>query len=495
MTSRTTPWILLAATVGMTTAAYVATATPPPAASHAVETILAEIDARAEDYGTGLALIVAGDTAMGRNLLTAATQRLGVVAEKCARTESCDVARVLAALSATLAAPPKARGAIGPGGSAPPSVPPAASQVQDPDAPALGRESSSGVSKSPPPRRAVSVSRGIDLRTDITLNGPVQRALNDWLTWNRPQLADTIEHYFFLRDEIAPIYEKADLPEALLFAIMAQETGGKAHTYSPAGAAGPLQFMPRTGMRYGLGRVAGFDTRLDPVAATRASAEYLDDQLKAFGNDVEKALAAYNGGEGRVGQLHRRFRSTSFWEPEFYYALPSETRRYVPAVLAAAWLFLHPDDYDLAFPSLESGATAIELTEATSLGELAICLGGKDVRNGWFRTLRNLNPRVPGDARLDAGSTVRIPSMLVPMYVARCAADASLRARARDMHDAAYASKRHLVEYTVKTGDTLASIAWRFDCASIGGLVRLNRLVGPGGEIQPGQRLNVPLCG
>ena len=60
----------------------------------------------------------------------------------------------------------------------------------------------------------IKAVRGVDFEELITLNGPVKSALNDWLTWRRPKLADAYENYLFLRAETAPIFEKANLPEA-----------------------------------------------------------------------------------------------------------------------------------------------------------------------------------------------------------------------------------------------------------------------------------------
>ena len=295
--------------------------------------------------------------------------------------------------------------------------------------------------------------RSLDLDEAITLNGPVKRALNDWLTWNRPQLADAYEKYLFLREEIAPIYEKADLPEALLFGLMAQETGGKVHSYSSAGAVGPLQFMPITARRYGLDSTSGFDMRLDPVASTRASVVYLTALLGRFGNDLPKALAAYNAGESRVAKLHRRLAGVSFWDAKLSKALPIETRKYVPAVLAATWIFLHAEDYGLVPSGLEVGTTTITLGEPISIGELTICLGPELNRSGWFRTLRNLNPRMSGSERIDAGEMLRMPSMLVPAYVAHCAGDSPLLSRARELHDARDEQQGRF-DYALREGDT-----------------------------------------
>jgi membrane-bound lytic murein transglycosylase D len=126
----------------------------------------------------------------------------------------------------------------------------------------------------------------------------------------------------------------------------------------------------------------------------------------------------------------------------------------VPGVLAAAWIFMHAPDFGLvASPDVEFGTTTITLREPISLGELTICLGTEHNRSGWFRTLRNLNPRLSGNGRIDAGEQVRMPSMLVPSYVENCAGDAPLLARARELHDAMSAKQARL-EYALQERDT-----------------------------------------
>jgi peptidoglycan lytic transglycosylase D len=409
--ARATPWVLLAMTLTATAFALVSSRRRA-FASPQLQELSARIQGRGRDYVRGLELIVSGDPVMGNNLLASATDRMNVLAQECMRTDGCDLDVFIRALRTAI--------------------------DQRPSVPEV-REHSVAQALAPVPAPAASGDSGrqaLRLEDAITLNGPVKRALNDWLTWNRPQLADAYENYLFLREQLAPIYEKADLPEALLFAVMAQETGAKVHSYSSAGAAGPLQFMPATGRRYGLGRVDGFDMRLDPVAATRASAVYLTALLRRFGNDLPKALAAYNAGESKLATLHKQISGVSFWDAKVSEAMPLETRSYVPGVLAAAWIFLHAESYGLASSGLELGTTTIALREPASIGELTICLGPDQNRNGWFRTLRNLNPRMSGNQRIDAGERLRIPSMLVPRYVKHCAGDSPLLARARDLHDA-----------------------------------------------------------
>lgn len=430
--SRTTPWLLLVMALGATAFAFLdprrkASASPP------FGELSAMIHARGRDYVRGLELIASGDSVMGGNLLASATDRMSVVAEECRRVDGCDIELFIRALGAVLE---ERRSAIDEARKSARRSPSLASAIRW----ALGEQASAAPPVPETTRKAARL-RGVDVAELITLNGPVTRALNDWLTWNRPQLVDAYANYLFLRDELAPIYEKADLPEALLFAVMAQETGAKVHSYSSAGAAGPLQFMPTTGLRYGLIRIGGFDLRLDPAASTKASAEYLADQLTRFGNDLPKALAAYNGGESRLASLHRQLPGASFWDAKLSDSLPIETRNYVPAVLAAAWIFLHARDYGLELPGLEVGTTTVVLKEAISFGELTICLGPEQNRNGWFRTLRNLNPRLSGTERIEAGERLRMPSMLVPIYVERCAGDSAVLARARELYDATRVDK------------------------------------------------------
>jgi membrane-bound lytic murein transglycosylase D len=305
-------------------------------------------------------------------------------------------------------------------------------------------------------------------------------------------LMESYENYQFLRSRIAPIYEEAGLPEALLFAIIATETGGKVHSYSRAGAAGPLQFMRLTGRRYGLKVVDDFDMRLDPVAATEASVGYLNDQFKALNDSLEKALAAYNGGENRIRRLHRRYKGASLWDNRIYYRLPRETREYVPRVLAAAWLFLNPEDYNLDWPSLETETTQLIVQKDISLGELTVCIGQVENRNGWFRTLRNLNPRLNPGERVKAGERIEIPAILVPFYESRCL-DGELLERAQLLHEANY-PYGEMIAYVVQPGDTLGRIASRFRCASVRDLAAINNIRPPRYVIRVGQRLRIPNC-
>jgi len=459
---------------------------PNPAQTSEIEDLYSRLEAANGQYEEGLGLIVAGDEIAGETLLAEAATTLSLGADECDRLEFCDIDRFLRTFDSLLTQQ----------GIALKRQVARIDELEVSIREDVEREpgTSPFVAAMPEMKETVSLLRGTELREIINLNGPVSAALDDWLTWMRPMLMDSHVNYQFLRDDIAPVYEKAGLPEALLFAMIATESGGKVHARSRAGAAGPLQFMSRTGRVYGLRTVDGFDMRLDPVAATQANVDYLNDRFAELNDSLEKALAAYNGGEGRMRNLERRHKGASLWDSRVYYSLPRETREYVPRVLAAAWLFLHPEDYNLEWPTYPTEKTTLVVREEIALGELTICLGQEQNPNGWFRTLRNLNPRLkPGD-RIEAGEEIVVPAILVPIYEQRCF-DSELIARARVLHDANYPDGSELVPYFVQRGDTLGKIASRHRCVSISELAALNNIRPPRYVIRVGQELKIPDCG
>lgn len=265
------------------------------------------------------------------------------------------------------------------------------------------------------------LDNGRSLERMVEMNEPIQAAIRDWLTQQRSFLIDSWENYQYMRYLMSPEYEKAGLPEALLFGIMAKESGGRVHSISRAGASGPLQFMYATGTRFGLGRDAtGFDTRFDPEYSARANARYVNERFSELNRNLEMTIAAYNGGEGRALRIFNQSGGRSFWSPEVYNQWPAETRDYVPKVIAAAWLFLHPKKYGLVFPKIDTTPDQFALARASSINELTICLGNVDNRDGWFRVLRNLNPRYDADAYIPAGTILRAPKKLTAMYRTHC---------------------------------------------------------------------------
>lgn len=117
--------------------------------------------------------------------------------------------------------------------------------------------------------------------------------------------------------EFGELEGKYGLPAGLLSSVAATESGGDPYAESKAGAKGLFQFMPGTAKDMGL---KGRDV-YDPHKSAEAAAKYLRWLMDATGGDLEKALASYNWGLGNV-------------QKKGMDNLPSETRNYVPKVMA-----------------------------------------------------------------------------------------------------------------------------------------------------------------
>lgn len=117
--------------------------------------------------------------------------------------------------------------------------------------------------------------------------------------------------------EFGALEGKYGLPGGLLSSLSAAESGGDPYAVSPKGAKGPFQFMDGTARDLGL---KGMDV-YDPHRSADAAARYLRYLLDATGGDLEKTLASYNWGLGNV-------------QKKGMDNLPSETRNYVPKVMA-----------------------------------------------------------------------------------------------------------------------------------------------------------------
>ncbi len=355
----------------------------------------------------------------------------------------------------------------------------------------------------------------------VQFNPAVQEGIRRWLTDMRPSLMDSYENFRYLQAQMSPAFKRHGLPEALLFGILAKESNGKVHVGSRAGAVGPMQFMPATGKRFGLGvDGTGFDTRYDPRASADAAALYLVERMAQLNNNIELSLAGYNGGEGRALRVYREFGGRSFWDPDVYNQFPAETKDYVPMVIAAAWLYLHPRDYGIRWPRVSTRHTTIRLQQPTNLYALTICLGNSGSRDGYMRALRNLNPRWSVDSTMPAGTVLNATSRIGWLYNRYCTrgkrvelaqqlVQSNVRSALVRVGDpstmpapaappqapAPMAASRPAAprSYTVQRGENLTGIARKFGC-SVTELARANKLAAPGFAIRPGQSLRLEGC-
>ena len=94
----------------------------------------------------------------------------------------------------------------------------------------------------------------------------------------------------------------AGVPEALLYAVMRQESGFKQDAASGAGARGLMQLLPETAERIAKELGEPFDPAVlaQPAASLHFSARYLKKLLDTFGGNVALAAAAYNAGPAAV---------------------------------------------------------------------------------------------------------------------------------------------------------------------------------------------------
>jgi len=103
---------------------------------------------------------------------------------------------------------------------------------------------------------------------------------------------------------------------ALVLAVIAVESSGRAAAVSGAGAQGLMQLMPDTAARFGV------KDSLVPAENIAGGVKYLDWLMGEFNNDPILVLAGYNAGEGSI--------YNHAGVPPY-----AETRDYVPKVLAA----------------------------------------------------------------------------------------------------------------------------------------------------------------
>jgi len=125
------------------------------------------------------------------------------------------------------------------------------------------------------------------------------------------------------------VFQSEGLPAELVWMAEVESSLNPA-ARSPIGALGLFQLMPATARRFGL-RTVFFDERKDPEKSARAAAQYLKFLYHAMGS-WPLALAAYNAGEGCVGQLVKRKKQASF--EGIADDLPLETQMYVSKVMA-----------------------------------------------------------------------------------------------------------------------------------------------------------------
>jgi len=164
------------------------------------------------------------------------------------------------------------------------------------------------------------------------------REHEEWFSKHPAYLERGVErsrlYLYFIAEEV----EKRGMPMEIALLPMI-ESAYNPLALSPMKASGIWQFIPSTGKIYGLKQNAWYDGRRDVLTATRAALDYLQKLHGMFG-DWELALAAYNCGEGCVAraQTRRQGKTADYANLK----LPTETRHYVPKLIAMRNIVLDP---------------------------------------------------------------------------------------------------------------------------------------------------------
>ena len=264
-----------------------------------------------------------------------------------------------------------------------------------------------------------------------------------------------------------------ELPEDLLFLSMI-ESGFNTRAYSRARAVGMWQFMSHTGRLYGLRRDTWVDERRDPVKATRAAARHLKHLYNLFG-DWQLVITAYNCGQGRLQRAIRSDGSHSFWDLK---SLPRETRGHLPKFMAVLLMSRDPEFFGVRGIEFDD-PLAFDVVQVSDPIDLRL---GAECAGTTYEGMRALNPEL----RLGYSPPVqkrKTYSLRVPIGASQRFLDRYARLPAD--------RKVQLVDYRVRSGDTISNIAVAFGVRS-STIIDANRIRNPR-RIRAGQKLKIPI--
>ena len=300
-----------------------------------------------------------------------------------------------------------------------------------------------------------------------------------------------------------PIFEEAldayGLPLELKY-LPIIESALNPSAVSRAGASGLWQFMIGTGKIYGLESNSLVDERRDPIKATWAAARYLKEMYAIYG-DWNLVIAAYNCGPGTINKAIRRANGeTDYWK--IYNLLPKETRGYVPAFIAANYVMTYYCDHNICpmETNIPASTDTVQVNKNLHFEQIA------DLCNVPLDQIKSLNPQykkqmIPGDSK---PYTLRLPIDAISTFIDKQdtiythRADELFRNRktvaVKDITPAtrkattAVAGKGKLSYYTIKSGDTLSTIAGKYG-VSVKDIQRWNGMSNT--KIAAGKRLKI----
>lgn len=290
-----------------------------------------------------------------------------------------------------------------------------------------------------------------------------------------------------------PIFEEAleayQLPLELKYLPMIESALNPGAT-SRVGAGGLWQFMITTGKRYDLEVTSLIDERRDPIKSSYAAARMLKGLYDIFG-DWTLVIAAYNCGPGNVNKaIKRAGGERDYWK--IYPYLPSETRGYVPAFIAANYVMNYYCEHNIcpATTQLPMGTDTLVVNRDVYFEQIS------EVCKISMEELKALNPqyrtsKIPGSAK---PCILRMPLEAINSFIESGDTVYTLRLSELNKNRAvvnvsdAPVTSKGAKTVKVRSGDTLGAIAKR-NGTTVEKLKRLNNLKGT--MIHVGQKLRV----
>jgi membrane-bound lytic murein transglycosylase D len=316
------------------------------------------------------------------------------------------------------------------------------------------------------------------MRAGFVLDEVQEPAIDTQLAWfeHNPDYLERVfqrgQRYMY---HIVTEVEARGMP--LEFALLpVVESAYEPFAYSTSRAAGLWQFIPGTGVRFGLKQNWWYDGRRDVIESTRAALDYLQALHDQFDGDWLLAIAAYNVGENTVqreldyNRAHGK--PADFW----HLKLPAETRAYVPKLLAMKRLMAEPERYGLEFAVIpnEPYFAVIDTNSQIDL-KIAAQLAGAS-----YDELVALNPGYNRWATDPEGPH----RMLVPIDNAD-GFETALKTLSPD-------DRVRYAVHEVERRETLAGIAKQYGTSATV-LAKINDLVG--GKVAVGETLKIPQTG
>ena len=173
----------------------------------------------------------------------------------------------------------------------------------------------------------------------IVMNERVKKSILYYQTVARDAFARYLSRSTKYIPMIERIFKDYGIPTDIKYLALV-ESGYNPKAYSWARAMGLWQFIASTGRMYDLHRNWWYDERKDPVKSTHSAARFLKDLYEKFGS-WELAMAAYNGGPGRVGRTIKKQKTKDFWKMK----LRKQTEDYVPFFMAATIICKNPEKF------------------------------------------------------------------------------------------------------------------------------------------------------